>query len=63
LRVASADLSELAGGPKSGPKTQVYANTWRVYANHRHKTLTFTRLEAVFMAKKPIGHGLTVSTF
>jgi len=57
----SPDLPEPAGGPKNGPKTRVYANTWHAYANHRHKTLPFTRLEAVLMDIKPIGRGLTVS--
>lgn len=51
---------EPAPGSKTGPLTRLYANTWHVYANRRHKTPPFTRLGAVLMAIKPIGSGLTL---
>lgn len=58
--VPGPNFPESSRGPKTGPKTRLYANTWHVYANRRHKTLPFTRLAAVLMVIKPIHSGLSL---
>jgi hypothetical protein len=52
------DTPEPAERSKTDQKTRLYANTWHVYANRRHKTPPFIQLEAVLMDIKPIHPGL-----